>query len=81
MRHQKDWINISVTTLIVLHCGHHFSRDAFASMRPGVKHLVVPLDIRNNAAFVQFFEFQHCFFSFSENFLLVFRRHEIISCE
>ena len=53
VRHEEDRVHVSGGAIIALQLVHHFFGDDLARMRPGVKHLVVPLHVRDDAALVQ----------------------------
>ncbi len=51
--HQVDRVDVARAAVVVLRLRHHFLRDLFASVRPGVEHLVVTLGVGDDAALIK----------------------------
>ena len=51
--HQEDRVHVSAGAVVVFERGHHFGRDLFAGVRPGVEHLVVTLALGDDTALIE----------------------------
>ena len=60
--HQEDRVHVAAGAVVVFQRGHHFGRDLFAGVRPGVEHLVVALALGDDAALIELVLLEHFLF-------------------
>ncbi len=80
--HEEQRVDVvAVVAVIVLELVHHRLGDEFASVGPGIEHLVIPLLVGDDAALEQLLLLEHRPFGLADDLVLVGGRLEVAGGE